>query len=209
MIRILIADDHVVVRRGLVAMIDDQPDLEIVAQAADGETAVALAAETQPDVALIDLAMPGLDGIETTRRIVTEQPGTNVAILTSFAERERVLAALEAGAIGFLLKDAEPEELVAAIRLVAAGDSPFGAAAARALVPESPRDRSDGGLSERERVVLALVAAGCPNKEVAFRLGISEKTVKAHLTRIFQRIGVTDRVQAGLWAREHGIVSDR
>jgi DNA-binding NarL/FixJ family response regulator len=190
-------------------MIDDQPDLEIVAQAVDGETAIALAAETKPDVALIDLAMPGLDGIETTRRIVTEQPDTNVAILTSFAERDRVLAALEAGAIGFLLKDAEPEELVAAIRLVAAGDSPFGAAAVRALAPEPPKDRSEGGLSERERVVLALVAAGCPNKEVAFRLGISEKTVKAHLTRIFQRIGVSDRVQAGLWAREHGIVSDR
>jgi DNA-binding NarL/FixJ family response regulator len=206
MIRILIADDHVVVRRGLIAMLDDQRDLEVVAQAADGESAIALAGETHPDVALIDLAMPGLDGIETTRRLVAEHPGMNVAILTSFAERERVLAALEAGAIGFLLKDADPEELIPGIRLVAAGDSPFAAAAAKALVPEH---RSEGGLSERERAVLALVAAGCPNKEVAHRLGISEKTVKAHLTRIFQRIGVSDRFQAGLWARAHGITADR
>jgi DNA-binding NarL/FixJ family response regulator len=209
MIRILLADDHAVVRRGLAAMINEQPDLEVVAEAADGEAAVAAADATEPDVALVDLSMPGMDGIEATRRIVAAHPGTRVAILTSFAERDSVLAALDAGALGYLLKDAESSELVAGIRLLAAGHTPLAAEAARALRPEPAKRRDAGGISERECEVLALVAAGCANKEVARRLQISEKTVKAHLTRIFRQIGVHDRVQAGIWAREHGLLAGR
>jgi DNA-binding NarL/FixJ family response regulator len=209
MIRVLLADDHAVVRRGLAAMINEQPDLEVVAEAADGAEAIAAADATEPDVALIDLSMPGMGGIEATRRIVATHPGTHVAILTSFAERDNVLAALDAGALGYLLKDAESTELVAGIRLLAAGDSPLAAEAARALRPEAAARRAGGGISERECEVLALVAAGCANKEVARRLEISEKTVKAHLTRIFRQIGVDDRVQAGIWAREHGLLAGR
>jgi len=207
MIRILLADDHAVVRRGLAAMINEQPDLEVVAEATDGEEAVAAAALTEPDVALLDLSMPGMDGIEATRRIVAAHPGIHIAILTSFAERNMVLSALDAGALGYLLKDAESTELVASIRILAAGNSPLAAAAARALLPEVAERRAEGIISEREREVLALVAVGCANKEVARRLEISEKTVKAHLTRIFRRIGVYDRVQAGIWARENGMLA--
>ena len=203
MIRILIADDHVVVRKGLVAMIGDEPDLVVVAEAADGAAAVALAAETQPDVALLDLAMPGLDGIEATRRILAKRPETNVVILTSFAEPDRVFAALDAGALGYLLKDAEPDEIVAGIRLAAAGDSPLAAEATAAILEARRRPQPVGQLSEREREVLVLVATGCANKEIALRLAISEKTVKAHLTRTFRQIGVNDRVQAALWARDN------
>jgi len=202
-IRILIADDHVVVRKGLVAMIGDEPDLVVVAEAADGAAAVALAAETQPDVALLDLAMPGLDGIEATRRILAKRPETNVVILTSFAEPDRVFAALDAGALGYLLKDAEPDEIVAGIRLAAAGDSPLAAEATAAILEARRRPQPVGQLSEREREVLVLVATGCANKEIALRLAISEKTVKAHLTRTFRQIGVNDRVQAALWARDN------
>ena len=203
MIRILIADDHVVVRKGLVAMIGDEPDLVVVAEAADGAAAVALAAETQPDVALLDLAMPGLDGIEATHRILAKRPETNVVILTSFAEPDRVFAALDAGALGYLLKDAEPDEIVAGIRLAAAGDSPLAAEATAAILEARRRPQPVGQLSEREREVLVLVATGCANKEIALRLAISEKTVKAHLTRTFRQIGVNDRVQAALWARDN------
>ena len=203
MIRILIADDHVVVRKGLVAMIGDEPDLVVVAEAADGAAAVALAAETQPDVALLDLAMPGLDGIEATHRILAKRPETNVVILTSFAEPDRVFAALDAGALGYLLKDAEPDEIIAGIRLAAAGDSPLAAEATAAILEARRRPQPVGQLSEREREVLVLVATGCANKEIALRLAISEKTVKAHLTRTFRQIGVNDRVQAALWARDN------
>jgi DNA-binding NarL/FixJ family response regulator len=200
----MIADDHVVLRRGLIAMIHGEPDLELVAEAGDGAAAVALAIEHAPDVALMDLSMPVLDGIEATRQILAARPATRIAILTSFAEPPRIRAALDAGAIGYLLKDSEPEELVAGIRLVAAGNSPLAAEATRALAQGRATADATGGLTARERTVLGLVAKGCSNKEIARRLEISEKTVKTHLTRVFREIGVFDRVQAALWARDHG-----
>ena len=204
MIRIVIADDHVVVRRGLMALIADQPDLELVAQAGDGEAAVELVVEHSPDVVLIDLSMPVLDGIDAIRRILTARPDTRIAVLTSFAEPARIRAALDAGALGYLLKDSEPEELIAGIRLVAGGASPLAAEASRALSQRRGSTNAGGGLTPRERAVLGLVAKGCSNKEIARRLEISEKTVKAHLTQVFREIGVFDRVQAALWARDQG-----
>jgi DNA-binding NarL/FixJ family response regulator len=184
--------------------------MELVGEASDGEEAVALVRERAPDVVLVDLAMPNIDGIETTRRILAARPETHVTILTSFAEQARIRAAFDAGALGYLLKDADPEELASGIRLLASGNSPLAAKAARVLV-ESRSQASTGtgagvgaGLTARERTVLGLVASGCANKEIARRLEISERTVKTHLTRVFRSIGVFDRVQAALWARDHG-----
>jgi DNA-binding NarL/FixJ family response regulator len=209
MIRVLIVDDHVVVRRGLAAIIAERADMELVGEASDGEEAVALVRERTPDVVLVDLAMPNVDGIETTRRILAVRPETRVTILTSFAEHARIRSAFDAGALGYLLKDADPEELASGVRLLASGSSPLAAKAARVLVESrSQAGTGTGGegsdLTPRERTVLELVATGCANKEIARRLEISERTVKTHLTRVFRSIGVFDRVQAALWARDHG-----
>ena len=204
MIRILIAEDHGVVRAGLEELFANADDIEVVAAAADGEHAVSLTDEHQPDVALLDLSMPDVDGIEATRRIVESDPDARVVILTAFADRERILGALDAGALGYLLKDAAPEELLAAVRAAARGEAPLAPRAARTVLAARAEDRS-AGLSDREREVLALVAEGLPNKRIALRLEISEKTVKSHLTRVFDRIGVSDRTQAALWARAHGL----
>jgi DNA-binding NarL/FixJ family response regulator len=202
--RVLIVDDHGVVRRGLAGLIADQPDLELVGEAPDGQSGVELAIEHSPDVALIDLSMPKLDGIEATRAIMAARPGTRIAILTSYAEPARIRAALDAGALGYLLKDSEPDDLVAGIRLVAAGHSPLAAQAAKALAQGHATNDATGNLTARQRSVLGLVASGCSNKEIARRLAISEKTVKAHLTSVFRELGVYDRVQAALWARDNG-----
>lgn len=207
MIRVLLAEDHAVVRAGLQELLDGAEDIEVVGAAADGLSAVELAAELQPDVVLCDLSMPGLDGIEATRRILEESPETRVVILTAFSERDRILGALDAGAVGYLLKDAAPEELFGAVRAAARGESPLAPKAARVLLADRAGQRSVE-LTPRERDVLALVADGLPNKRIAQRLEISEKTVKAHLTRVFDRIGVTDRTQAALWARRHGVSTD-
>jgi DNA-binding NarL/FixJ family response regulator len=210
MIRVLIVDDHVVVRRGLAAIIAERADMELVGEASDGEEAVALVRERAPDVVLVDLAMPNIDGIETTRRILAARPETHVTILTSFAEHARIRAAFDAGALGYLLKDADPEDLASGVRLLASGNSPLAAKAARVLVESRSQASTGTGAGEgseltpRERTVLELVATGCANKEIARRLEISERTVKAHLTRIFRSLGVFDRVQAALWARDHG-----
>ena len=204
MIRILIAEDHGVVRAGLEELFANADDIEVVAAAADGEHAVSLTDEHQPDVALLDLSMPDVDGIEATRRIVESDPDARVVILTAFADRERILGALDAGALGYLLKDAAPEELLAAVRAAARGEAPLAPRAARTVLAARAEDRS-AGLSDREREVLALVAEGLPNKRIALKLEISEKTVKSHLTRVFDRIGVSDRTQAALWARAHGL----
>jgi len=195
MIRVLLAEDHPVVRAGLEGLLGGAEDVELVGAAADGEEAVGLAAERSPDVILIDLSMPRLDGIEATRRIVAADPGARVVVLTAFSDRERILGALDAGALGYLLKDAAPEELLGAVRAASRGEAPLAPkAASEVLAARAGRREAD--LTEREREVLALVAEGLPNKLIAQRLGISEKTVKAHLTRVFERIGVTDRTQA-------------
>ncbi len=204
-IRILLADDHDVVRRGLTALLDGTDGFAVVGAAADGEEAVALAGEHQPDVVLMDLSMPGVDGIEATRRLMAERPESRVVVLTSFSDRERILDAIDAGAVGYLLKDAEPDELLRGIEAAARGESPLAPKAAKAVLTARAEGRPAAELTAREREVLALLAEGLANKQIARRLGIAEKTVKAHLTSVFQSIGVTDRTQAALWARNHGI----
>ena len=207
MIRLLIADDHAVVRSGLRHLAATFDDVELVGDAADGEEAVRLCAERAPDVVLMDLEMPVLDGIEATRRIREAHPEVAVVVLTSFSDREQILRALDAGAIGYLLKDAEPAELEKAVRAAAQGDAPLDPRAGRALLSAREASSPLDTLSEREREVLALVARGLPNKLIARELSISEKTVKAHLTSIFRTIGVTDRTQAALWAERNGATS--
>jgi DNA-binding NarL/FixJ family response regulator len=205
MIRVLLADDHAVVRTGLERLLSATEDLEVVGAAADGAEAVELAERHAPDVVLMDLEMPRVDGIEATRRIVAASSTTYVVVLTSFSDRDRILDALDAGAVGYLLKDAEPEELVRGIRTAARGESPLDPKAARSVLEARASARPAVGLTAREREVLACVAAGLPNKLIARRLEISEKTVKAHLTRVYQAIGVTDRTQAALWAQRNGL----
>jgi DNA-binding NarL/FixJ family response regulator len=203
-IRVLVTEDHAVVRSGLERLLGTAPDIEVAGGAADGEEAVALAREVRPDVVLMDLSMPNVDGIEATRRILEENDGIQVVVLTSISDREKIEAALDAGAIGYLLKDAEPDEVIRGIRAAARGESPLAPKAARELLTARGR-RPELKLSEREQEVLSCVGQGLPNKLIAIRLGISEKTVKAHLTRIYQQIGVSDRTQAALWARERGL----
>jgi len=203
-IRVLLADDHVLVRAGLERLLGGVADIEVVGVASDGSEAVELAVQERPDVVLMDLEMPVLDGIEATRRIVAEVDGVAVVILTSFADRERILRALDAGAIGYLLKDAEPDELVRGIHVAARGESPLAPKAAHAIL-RARSEQQAVTLSVREREVLACVAEGLQNKQIARRLEISEKTVKAHLTSVFSQIGVTDRTQAALWAQRNGL----
>ncbi len=204
MIRVLLAEDHPVVRAGLEGLLAAAADIELVGAAADGEEAVSLAEKLNPSVVLIDLSMPRLDGIEATKRIVAANADARIVVLTAFSDRERILGALDAGALGYLLKDAAPEELLGAIRAAARGEAPLAPKAASELLAARAGQR-EAELTEREREVLALVAEGLPNKLIAQRLEISEKTVKSHLTRVFEKIGVTDRTQAALWAGRHGI----
>ena len=205
MIRVLVVDDHTIVRNGLVQLLATAGDLEVIGSAGDGATAVAMCAEQRPDVVLMDLSMPGMSGIEATRLIGERAPGSQVLVLTSFVDRDRVVEALEAGAIGYLLKDAEPEELISGILSAARGESPLDPRAARTMLAAQRSEGPLESLTDREREVLGLVADGLPNKQIARQLGISEKTVKAHLTSAFRTIGVDDRVQAGIWARRQGL----
>ena len=201
MITVLIADDHPMMRAGLTQLLESADDLSVVAAAADGAQAVALDQEHQPDVVMMDISMPVLDGVEATRQIVSARPEAQVVMLTSFAEQDQINAALDAGAIGYLLKDADPDELLRAVRSAALGEAPFSARAAQALLKRRRNHVvSADALTAREREVLALVAEGLANKQIARQLNISEKTVKAHLTSIFNTLGVTDRTQAALWA---------
>jgi DNA-binding NarL/FixJ family response regulator len=202
-IRVMIVDDHAVVRRGLEQLLSTTDDLEVVATASNGEEALEAIATASPDVVLMDLSMPVLDGVEATRRIADAHPSTHVVVLTSFAEQQRVLDALEAGAVGYLLKDAEPDDVLAGVRAAHAGGSPLDPKAARVLLDAQRAQRPARTLSAREEEVVRLVATGLANKQIARRLGISERTVKAHLTNVFQQLGVTDRTQAALWAKEH------
>ncbi|ROP27238.1 response regulator [Pseudokineococcus lusitanus] len=222
--RVLVVDDHPLLRQGLSDLLGALPDVEAVTTVPDGSGAAAAAVDGAVDVVLMDLSMPGTDGLVATREVVAARPGARVVVLTTFAENDRILAALDAGAVGYLLKDAEPEEIIRAVRDAAAGHAPFSARAAAALVAErrpraaapetapgtGPVDRVGPAdvLTAREREVLALVATGLPNKSVARRLDISEKTVKAHLTRVFTAIGVGDRTSAALWAQRHGLTHD-
>jgi DNA-binding NarL/FixJ family response regulator len=207
-IRLLVVDDHAVVRAGLERLLANYDDVELVGTAADGEEAVARSVELGPDVVLMDLALPVLDGIEATRRIVAARPETQVVVLTSFSDRVGILGALDAGAVGYLLKDADPEELMRGIRAAARGESPLAPKAAKTVLAARIEQRPAEELTERERTVLALIAAGLPNKQIARRLGISEKTVKGHVTSVFRRIGVDDRTQAALWAKQHGLLEE-
>ena len=203
MIRVLLVDDHAIVRRGLEQLLSGVADIEVVATAADGAAALEAIARTEPDVVLMDLQMPGMDGVEATRRIVAAG-GPDVLVLTSFSDAERILAALDAGAVGYLLKDAEPEAVIEGVRAVSRGESPLHPRAARELLG-ARRTAPTGDLTPRELEVLSLVRAGLANKQIARRLGISERTVKAHLTSVFTGIGVADRTQAALWAERHGV----
>jgi DNA-binding NarL/FixJ family response regulator len=204
-IRVLVAEDHPVVRSGLLQLLGNVEQVDVVGAATGGEEAVRLATTERPDVVLMDLEMPDLDGIEATRRIRAAAPGVNVVLLTAFSDRGRILDAIDAGAVGYLLKDVEPDELVRGLEAAARGESPLSPKAAQALVTARGERSDQPQLTPREDEVLSLLAEGLPNKLIARRLEISEKTVKAHLTSIFQRIGVTDRTQAALWAeRRHG-----
>jgi len=205
-ITVAIADDHRVVRVGLEQLLETFEDVRIVGAAAGGEEAVELCTATTPDVLLLDLSMPDLDGVEVTARVRTLSPSTRVVVFTSFSDRDQIVAALDAGAIGYLLKDAEPSEIEAAIRAAARGEAPLAPKAAAALLAgRSAASQAAVDLTTREREVLVLVNEGLANKQIARRLGISEKTVKGHLTNLFQRIGVADRTQAALWAERNGI----
>jgi DNA-binding NarL/FixJ family response regulator len=206
-IRVLLAEDHAIVRKGLVELLEGADDIEVVGAAANGDEAVALVAEERPDVILMDISMPGTDGIEATKAINATDATVRIVMLTAFSDRDRVLAALDAGAVGYLLKDAEPKEVFDAVRAASQGDAPLAPRAARQLL-DARAEEQRAELSKREREVLALVAEGMPNKLIARRLEISEKTVKGHLTSIFQRIGASDRTQAALWAQRQGLGSE-
>ena len=213
MIRVLLVDDHAIVRGGLTALLATTDDIRVVGEASDGAEAVRLAESLRPDVVLMDLSMPGSDGVQATRDVLARRADTHVLVLTSFGEQRWIVEALEAGAEGYLLKHSEPEVILAGIREVMAGGSPLDPKAARPLITSRRRagtgrrpgadrtSRTASPLTERESEVLAMVAEGLPNKTIARRLGITERTVKAHLTSIFQRLGVTDRTQAALWAQ--------
>ncbi|ADG75569.1 two component transcriptional regulator, LuxR family [Cellulomonas flavigena DSM 20109] len=204
-LRVVVADDHPVVRSGIVAMLDLEPDLEVVGEAGDGERAVALAHELQPDVVLMDLRMPGLDGAAATARVVTELPGVHVLVLTTYETDTDILRAVEAGATGYLLKDTPREQLVAGVRAAARGESALSPSIAQRLVRQV-RGGTGERLTPREREVLAGVARGLSNAAVGRELFITEATVKTHLLRAFAKLGVDDRTRAVTVAIERGIL---
>ena len=212
MIKVVLVDDHAVVREGLARLVDGATDMEVVGTAADGAEVLEVVRRGRPDVVLMDLQMPGIDGVAATRAVVDAGLGAQVLVLTSFSDEERIVAALDAGAVGYLLKDAEADDVLDGIRAVTRGESPIHPRAARALLGARRAGRRGGqgddpasALTPREREVLTLVAAGLANKQIARRLGISDRTVKAHLTSVFARLGVEDRTQAALWAQRHGL----
>jgi len=211
-IRVLIVDDHKVVRQGLSFFLGTQPDITLVGEAANGTEALARVAESQPDVVLMDLVMPGLDGIAVTARMRQAYPQVKVIVLTSFSEQDRVVPAIAAGAAGYLLKDVEPDDLVQAIRQVHAGQVQLHPAAAAQLMNlvsagAVGRPVADPGhdLTAREREILKLIAAGRSNKEIAAQLIIAERTVKTHVTHLLSKLGVGDRTQAAVWAMKHDL----
>jgi len=214
-IRVLVVDDQPLVRSGFRMVIEERADLELVGEAADGVQALELARELKPDVILMDVRMPNLDGVEATRRLVEEGTQARILVLTTFDLDEYVYAAIRAGASGFLLKDVEPADLVDAIRVVAAGNSLFGPAATERLVarfaqqPAPGAARSLDELTDREKEILTLLATGLSNAELAERLFLSETTVKTHVSSILRKLRVRDRVQAVIAAYDAGLVSPR
>jgi len=203
-IRVVLVDDHAVIRAGLAQLLAGTEDIEVVGQAEDGAQALAVVRELAPDVVLMDLQMPGVDGVTATRNIKAAGLDSDVLVLTSYSDSERIVGALDAGAVGYLLKDADPDDVLAGIRSVSRGESPIHPRAARALLgvrSGAPQVQ----LTSRETEVLGLVREGLANKQIARRLDISERTVKAHLTSAFARIGVADRTQAALWAERNGL----
>jgi DNA-binding NarL/FixJ family response regulator len=218
-IRVAIADDHAVVRQGLRTFLELQDDMDVVGEAADGEEAVALVERTTPDVVLLDLVMPRVDGIEATRRIRDVAPATRILVLTSFADDHTVLPAVRAGAAGYLLKDVQPPDLARAIRTVHAGEALLAPSVATMLVEQLAAEDGTGTspagrradddrvhLTPRELEVLAELARGKANKAIAFELGVAERTVKTHVSNILGKLGFTDRTQAAVYAVEHGLV---
>ena len=192
-------------RRGLSSLLSAARGIDVVGAVGDGAEAVTWVAERKPDVVLMDVSMPGMTGVEAARRVLEVHPGTRVVMLTSFSNREVVVESFDAGAVGYLLKDAEPEELINGIRAAARGDAPVSPKAARELLNDRAQRRPIDELTQRERDVLSLVGQGMQNKQIAWRLGITEKTVKAHLGSVFARLGVQDRTQAAIWAQKHGL----
>lgn len=202
-IRVALVDDHAVIRAGLEQLLSGTDDIVVVAHAENGQQALEVVRRERPDVVLMDLQMPGVDGVAATRMIMAENLGVDVLVLTSYSDGERIVAALDAGAVGYLLKDADPDDVLHGIRAVSRGESPIHPRAARTLL--GVRAGSQAQLTGRESEVLKLVKDGLANKQIARRLDISERTVKAHLTSAFARIGVTDRTQAALWAQRNGL----
>ena len=215
MTSVLIADDQALVRVGLRKVLETEPELAVVGEAVDGEDAAAAARRLRPDIVLMDIRMPVLDGIEATRRIVRAHPDTRVLILTTFGLDTYVYDALRAGASGFMLKDAPPEEIVAAVRIVASGEALLAPAVTRAVIEEfvgqrpavQPAPASVAELTPREREVLDLLARGRSNAEICEQLVISEATTKTHVARILQKLGLRDRVQTVIYAYESGLVT--
>ena len=213
-ISVFLVDDHAVVRRGLASYLDGEDDIDVIGQAGNGRRAldeIAVAANASdglPDVVLMDLLMPDMDGISCTAELIRRWPGLKVIAVTSFLEEEKVRAALDAGAAGYLLKDAEADDVAAAIRTVAAGDVVLPPAVARTLVAATRRPPSPAeSLTAREREVISLVAAGHTNQQIATRLGVSERTARTHVSNILAKLGLSSRTQAALWAERNGLTA--
>ncbi len=208
-VRVLIVDDHAIVRKGIRALLSEAGGFEVVGEADNGQAAVLAAQETQPDVVLMDLLMPGMDGIEATRRITSRQPKARILVLTSFAADNKVFPAIKAGALGYLLKDSSPDELVRAIRQVQRGEPSLHPTIARKLLQEiarpAEREPAPEALTARELEVLQLIAQGLSNQEIADRISVSESTVRAHVSRILGKLHLASRTQAALYAVREGL----
>ena len=205
MITVMVVDDHDIVRAGLAGVLAIAPDIQIVGEAADGAEALLLLAAIEPDVILMDLSMPGMDGVTATRHILREYPQACVVALTSYGDREHVMAMLDAGARGYLVKDGDPDELVRAVRAAADGGSPLAPVAGSALL-RTRQERVDlVKLTAREREVLELLVTGLSNRAIGEQLKVTEATVKAHLTRVYAALGVSDRMSAALRVRQMGL----
>ena len=211
-IRVLLTDDHAIVRKGVRALLATERDMQVVGEACNGAEALAQAEALHPDVILMDLVMPELEGIEATRRITAKLPGTRILVLTSFAADEKVFPAIKAGALGYLLKDSGPEELVGAIRKVYRGEPSLEPSIARKVLmelchPPKQQPLCADPLTEREVDVLRLISQGCSNKEIAVKLSVSELTVRTHVSNILSKLHLASRTQAALYALQKGITS--